>query len=315
MMSDKNEILLSVIIPHRNIPNLLRRCLESIPIREDIQIILVDDCSDEEIAEIIAESCNSKRIEEYKTSSPTGGGSARNIGLSYAKGKWITFLDADDFFTSKSNNIINSLLTLPEDVDILYCAANSLDSEFFTSSDRANALNRYITLYEQNNHEGEQRLRFTFGEPWCKIVRRTLIERFDISFTESSIHNDTRYSYLVGYHARHIKTTPYALCTITTRAGSVSKSLSESKKLERITIFAEAHKFFIEHGIPTKYIINFLWPQMARSLFENKATFNKGCEILKEYGFSLTTIRLNTLKHIIRNKIVKEGKKMINRIG
>lgn len=36
----------SIIIPHKNIPDLLQRCLNSIPRRTDIQIIVVDDNSD-----------------------------------------------------------------------------------------------------------------------------------------------------------------------------------------------------------------------------------------------------------------------------
>ena len=35
----------SIIIPHKNIPSLLQRCLDSIPLRDDIQIIIVDDNS------------------------------------------------------------------------------------------------------------------------------------------------------------------------------------------------------------------------------------------------------------------------------
>ena len=41
-----DRINYSIIIPHRNIPLLLRRCLDSIPRRMDIQIIVVDDNSD-----------------------------------------------------------------------------------------------------------------------------------------------------------------------------------------------------------------------------------------------------------------------------
>ena len=37
---------LSIVIPHKNIPELLARCLRSIPERDDIQVIVVDDCSD-----------------------------------------------------------------------------------------------------------------------------------------------------------------------------------------------------------------------------------------------------------------------------
>ena len=39
--ANKEEIVYSIIIPHKNIPDLLRRCLDSIPQRPDIQIIVV----------------------------------------------------------------------------------------------------------------------------------------------------------------------------------------------------------------------------------------------------------------------------------
>ena len=38
-----NKPLYSIIIPHYNLPKLLRRCLQSIPEREDVQVIVVDD--------------------------------------------------------------------------------------------------------------------------------------------------------------------------------------------------------------------------------------------------------------------------------
>ena len=41
----------SIIIPHKNIPNLLQRCLDSIPIRDDTQVIVVDDDSNSELVD------------------------------------------------------------------------------------------------------------------------------------------------------------------------------------------------------------------------------------------------------------------------
>ena len=310
-MDTLKKILLTVIIPHRNIPDLLNRCLDSIPSRSDLQIIVVDDCSDEGmLPEKEVSRIQSKGIELYHTESAKGGGAARNLGLSHAKGEWITFIDADDYVTPKFNDIVDDLKTVADDVDIVYCAANSVDSDYYTTSDRADTLNGYICGHQKQTPEAEMRLRFTFGEPWCKIVRRKLIEDNKIRFSETSIHNDTKYSYLVGYHAGKISSTPNALCTITTRGGSVSRTLSESKKIERIGVFAEAHRFFREHGIPQKYVINFLWPQMARSLFENKTTYGKGREILRDNGFSSSEIVLNTVKHIVRNKLVALAKRM-----
>jgi len=48
----------TVIIPHYNIPELLRRCLKSIPCRDDVQVIVVDDCSTDENHIILKEMDN-----------------------------------------------------------------------------------------------------------------------------------------------------------------------------------------------------------------------------------------------------------------
>ena len=47
-----NTINFSIIIPTKNILDLLQRCLESIPQRSDIEIIVVDDNSDREIVDV-----------------------------------------------------------------------------------------------------------------------------------------------------------------------------------------------------------------------------------------------------------------------
>jgi glycosyltransferase involved in cell wall biosynthesis len=86
----KEEINYSIIIPHKNIPALLQRCLNSIPRREDIQIIVVDDNSDSNIVDFehfpgMDEPC----VDVVFTKEGKGAGYARNVGLSKAKGKWL----------------------------------------------------------------------------------------------------------------------------------------------------------------------------------------------------------------------------------
>lgn len=91
----------SFIIPHKNLPSaLLRRCLDSIPHWEnDVEIIIIDDNSDPNIVDFskfpgLGEPCT----EVFFTKEGKGPGFARNIGLQKAKGEWILFADADDFF-------------------------------------------------------------------------------------------------------------------------------------------------------------------------------------------------------------------------
>lgn len=90
----------SVIVPVYNVENYLRQCLDSLVNQtlEDIEIIVVNDSSPDN---------SQKIIDEYQERYPTcmksfikengGQGSARNFGLQYANGKYISFVDSDDW--------------------------------------------------------------------------------------------------------------------------------------------------------------------------------------------------------------------------
>lgn len=68
----------SIIIPHKNIPTLLRRCLDSIPKRNDVQIIVVDDNSDPGMVDFSKfPGLNETNIEVYFTKEGKGAGYAK----------------------------------------------------------------------------------------------------------------------------------------------------------------------------------------------------------------------------------------------
>ena len=89
----------TIIIPHKNIPLLLQRCLDSIPLRQDIQVVIVDDNSSPAVVDFDNfPGSERKDTEIIHTSESKGAGYARNCGLAAAKGRWLLFADADDFF-------------------------------------------------------------------------------------------------------------------------------------------------------------------------------------------------------------------------
>ena len=99
----------SIIIPHKEIPDLLMRCLQSIPVSEDIQVIVVDDNSAD--ADTYLErypELSRPYLEFIRTTKGGGAGYARNVGLEHAKGKWLLFADADDFYVDDMYSIICS---------------------------------------------------------------------------------------------------------------------------------------------------------------------------------------------------------------
>ncbi|VEP15839.1 Glycosyl transferase family 2 [Hyella patelloides LEGE 07179] len=88
-----SEILLSIIIPSYNRPQLLPLAVKSALAQtiENFEVIVVDDCSPQPVS--LPEH---PRLRVIRLERNQGGAAARNIGINAAKGHWITFLDDDD---------------------------------------------------------------------------------------------------------------------------------------------------------------------------------------------------------------------------
>ena len=122
------EILYSIIIPHKDIPCLLQRCLDSIPPRDDVQIIVADDDSSPDVVDF-AHFPGSDRtdVEILFTKEGRGAGYARNCGLARAKGRWLVFADADDFFLPGFLNVLDTYRNT--DYDLITFRAETVDSD------------------------------------------------------------------------------------------------------------------------------------------------------------------------------------------
>ncbi|MCA9994139.1 MAG: glycosyltransferase family 2 protein [Anaerolineales bacterium] len=90
--------LITVIIPTYNRANYLKQAIDSLLIQQGqkLQIIVVDDGSTDHTSEIVKNFDVPNVL--YKYQHNQGGGAARNNGLKYAAGKYIVFLDSDDYF-------------------------------------------------------------------------------------------------------------------------------------------------------------------------------------------------------------------------
>ena len=96
------RIRVSVIMPVYNAEKYIRQTLDSLLIRNELQfeIICVDDGSTDNSLEILREyEKNDMRVRVF-TQENAGAGAARNKGMEFARGEYLSFLDADDFFES-----------------------------------------------------------------------------------------------------------------------------------------------------------------------------------------------------------------------
>lgn len=127
MNSDK--IKLSVIIPVYNCETYLERCLESVINQtiNEIEILCVDDGSTDNSVSIIQEyACSDERIVLLRQKNQ-GAGIARNKGLQSAKGEYVAFLDADDYYFDV--DALSKMVAQCEQNGVYACGSFSLKEE------------------------------------------------------------------------------------------------------------------------------------------------------------------------------------------
>jgi len=98
----ENKVEVSVVVPTYNAAKFLHETILSILEQQDVnlELLIVDDCSDDETEVIIKEfASNDRRVRYLRMASNTGGPAGpRNYGVNNARGFWIAFCDADDLW-------------------------------------------------------------------------------------------------------------------------------------------------------------------------------------------------------------------------
>lgn len=112
---------ISIIIPAFNAEKYIRRCLDSILQQQfdDFEVIVVNDGSTDNTLNILKEyEYKDNRIKIINKAN-NGVSSARNDALNIAKGEWLAFCDADDYYLPSSIGLLYTDSKMSEDVDIV----------------------------------------------------------------------------------------------------------------------------------------------------------------------------------------------------
>lgn len=292
------ETNFSIIIPHKNTPNLLERLIESIPERDDLEIIVVDDHSDANVVDFSHFPCKERRnMKIVSNTDRPGAGHARNFALPQAKGKWILFADSDDFFNPCINDFLNKYID--SDADIIYFNANSVDTETYAPSDRADHVHDFFCEYNKNQKKGELIMRHMFTEPWCKMIKRNLIESYSISFDDTTIHEDVKFACMIGLYATAVIIDSRQLYCVTSRLGSLSRTHTHESYLDELRVFAWWKKYLVDNHIPLELKkFDYRLYVFTRNMYKNNLLFREEYNILRQAGFGRAYIIGQILKYL-----------------
>ncbi|HPE08164.1 MAG TPA: glycosyltransferase family 2 protein [Saprospiraceae bacterium] len=170
--------VLDVIIPAYNCRATLPRALASIMtqvLASQIQVIVVDDKSDETYEDIIDSFKPYLDIQLIHLSENVGPGGARQAGLDAATDEWVTFMDADDTFSHPFtlNSLLNNLVLKQMDVGVGEFAEELSDGR--------------LVRHEHN-------FTWMFG----KIYRRAFLEQYQIRFNNTRANEDAGFNTIVS---------------------------------------------------------------------------------------------------------------------
>lgn len=187
----------SFIIPHHDNPEDLKRCIRSIPVRDDIEVIVVDDNSSEDKIPILnREGLILHRINKLDS---CGAGKARNVGISLAHGKWILFADCDDFYEKGFINELDKYVDSDYDF-IVFDAFWHIDLQA-NCVRNDNKLSVYIEEYHKCPSDDKNRIlvKHSSNACWNKMISREYVNRIGDKFDEVPKCNDGWFvQFLVG---------------------------------------------------------------------------------------------------------------------
>ena len=239
----------SVIVPVYNVEQYLEKCLNSLVNQtlENIEIIIVNDGTKDNSEEIIK-----KFIEKYPKKivylkKENGGLSdARNFGIPYAKGKYIAFLDSDDYV---EKDIYKEMYELAkkENSDMVEC-------DFLW--EYPNKIREDIGQVYNGKKEMLEKVRVV---AWNKLIRRSILEKTQIQFPKGLRYEDVEFTYKLIPHLNKVSFLKKPYIHYIQRENSISNSQNERTKeiftvLDNVIDYYKENNFYEEYKDELEYV-------------------------------------------------------------
>lgn len=186
--------IVSVILPVYNVESYLVECLDSLVKQTifDIEIICIDDGSTDTSYEILQKyASQDKRIKIVKQENK-GAALARNFGLRIANGKYVIFLDSDDYF---DHCMLEKTVSRAETTnsDIVIFKALSFDEGSKNTHNLSHKMEKYPMFQEKTFSSNDIRnvIFNTFlPSAWNKLYRKSFLEENKLEFQNIKRSND-----------------------------------------------------------------------------------------------------------------------------
>lgn len=221
---------ISIIVPVYNAMNTIIRCVSSLlnQTYRDLEIILINDASTDDTFDrlIELERLDPERILIINSDENRGPGGARNIGLSYATGEYIGFVDSDDYVDSSFfEKLLHEMITGDHDM---------VDCGFYNEKNDMAILHTGRSTRGKLNDDQRSELIVSGGYLWSRLFRRELFSEHNVIFRENCILEDSEILNQMIAYADSIGAVEETLYCYTSSKTSASHSYSSAIYIENI---------------------------------------------------------------------------------
>lgn len=236
--------ILSIIIPVYNLENYINSCLDSIysqQVDESLfEVVAINDGSQDNSLEYLYKYASIHTNMQVASQNNGGVSSARNHALKICKGKFVTFLDADDeLHTDSIRQIIHHIQHEKEYFDLFYCRGLKKISD-----NQFHEVHPWKHLFEENiiyTNTDLHKRRFINGGSVCGgVYRKLFFDKHRLQFAEGVANGeDTIFVYLMYARNPHIIFKDIKLNVINVREGSATHNytMERVRKVENNMLY------------------------------------------------------------------------------
>lgn len=228
------EPAVSVIIPVYNKQEYLEKCLSSVinQTYSNIEIIIINDGSTDNSLSICRDYAKKDSRIMIFDKENEGVSKARNLGIAIAKGKWLFFLDADDFLDLGTFSYLLNIGDVSK-ADVVYLGCREWYLDKMLGERKSPEYKEYSNLELFLNNT-----RLSPASACLNFIKRDIIIDNDISFNESMEHNeDGLFVYSAYCHAKKFSVLNKSFYNIVLSPNSVSRKPMDIKAIKDNLLF------------------------------------------------------------------------------
>lgn len=173
----KEDVLVTVIIPAYNVCKYVEKCVESVLSQKykNFELIIVDDGSVDSTREILNGFEKKDSRVKVLWQKNAGVSAARNAGIDIARGKYIVFVDADDYV---AENYLDYLVSIVEKNDVDF----GISTKCFVRENEKQILDDRILVLDAEHGTALLLSPYVYVGCWNKIYRTELLNKYKIRF-------------------------------------------------------------------------------------------------------------------------------------